>query len=89
MPVFIIPPLVSLTASVVAMRKSDNHAYSYEWIAIISLINLILSGLILYRFHFSPQELLAAISSVMRDGLRTIFFFLPDQPPSSPRLTPV
>jgi len=58
-PLAIVPPVLSLLASVKLMGRPaaarwDNQL---EWIITIAAINLLLSVLVLSRFHFSPSEL--------------------------------
>lgn len=92
MPVVMLPPLFSLMSAFVSMRRSQDGAgqdVSYEWIALISVLNIILSALILYKFHFSPAELASAIGGLIRSGLQTLFNFIPHPAsPTSPRLIP-
>src|SRR3954470_19401280 len=92
MPVVVLPPLFSLVSSVLSMRRSQaasGQDASYEWIAVISALNIIVSVLILYKFHFSPAELAAFLTDLIRSALRTLFHFVPaPSAPPSPRLIP-
>ena len=92
MPLFILPPLASLVLAVAGIRKSGASTPSaYEWIAIISALNLVVSGLILYKFHFSPAELIAALGYLLKTILRAIFDFIPSPIPTTPtpRVIPI
>jgi hypothetical protein len=52
-PMFIVPPLVSLSYSIASMRRSSDvgQRHGYEWMLLISAINIILSVLILVKFR--------------------------------------
>jgi len=78
-PLVIVPPILSLLAAVRLMGRAaaarwDNQL---EWIVTIAAINLLLSVLVLSRFHFSLSEL----TSYLRGG---IFFPLLDMIPNVP-----
>jgi hypothetical protein len=77
-PFLLLPPLVSLVISVVSMRRSSEHSgmNDVEWIAVVSAINIILSLLILYKFHFSVAEFVSYLGS----RLRMIFSVTPPFP---------
>src|SRR4051812_44731579 len=63
MPIFLIPPAVSLVAAVSSLRRTPTGQASHvEWLAMISALNIVLSLLILYKFHFSPTELFSYVS---------------------------
>jgi hypothetical protein len=90
MPLFVVPPLISLAYSIRAMRRpgSDQMGVRFDWIAIISLLNVILSCAAWYKLHLSPFEIIAYVKqtiSVFFDGL----FQLPPakEPPS--RMIPI
>lgn len=89
-PVVIAPPLVSFAISIVSMRRREHAAGSvnYEWIAIVSVINLVISALILYRFHFSPAEVHGFFLDLLRSFLQKITPAIPGQPPP-PRIVPI
>jgi hypothetical protein len=82
-PLFVLPPLVSLTYAVVAMRKPANQSVqaNFEWIAIISAINIVVSILLLYKLHFLAGDLLEHLPFQIRTFLRNWFYF---QPPEKP-----
>jgi hypothetical protein len=63
MPIFMLPPLVSLVSSIATLRRLQRNAefHDYEWIAIVSAINLILSGMLLYKFHVSMADIISRI----------------------------
>ena len=88
-PIVIAPPLVSLAISVGAMRRGERSAANYEWIAIISLLNIVLSGIVLYKFHFSPAELLGYALDLLRSGLHKILPALPGSGAPPPRIVPI
>lgn len=90
-PIVIAPPLVSLVISITSMRRrgGDVAKTNFEWIAIISAINLVLSGLILYKYHFSPAELSGYAGGLLKDWLGKFWHILPGPPPSSPRVIPI
>jgi hypothetical protein len=90
MPIFMLPPLVSLFVALSSMRRASGNgaAVNFEWIAIVSAINLILSGLLLYKFHFSPPELLSYLHELIAALLRSGTHYLPGQPPPA-HLTPI
>lgn len=83
MPLFLLPPFVSLTAALARLRKpaTTTRPADYEWIAIISAINLILSGLVLYKFHFSPSEIMAFVGDLAKAFTHTLFQWGPGQRP--------
>lgn len=89
-PVVIAPPLVSFAVSIISMRRPERavNSVNYEWIAIISTVNLILSALILYKFHFSPTELHGFLVGVVRGLVDRIVPILPGQVPR-PRVVPI
>ena len=93
MPLFILPPLFSLVLSVVAMRapKESSMHSTQEWIAIVSLVNMVLSGLMLYKFHFSPAEILGALVSLLSAIARGLLNLVPigGTPAPGPRITPI
>jgi len=90
MPVFMLPPLVALVAAIGGMRKPGPAVTNFEWIAIIAAVNLILSGLLLYKFHFSPAEISAFLHDVLRALIATIARYLPGHvAPPQPRMLPV
>lgn len=90
MPIVLLPPIVSFSVSISSMRKLDRgaDAANFEWIAIISVINLVISAIILYKFHFSPAELTTYILSFVKYIIHSVSSFLPLQR-SSPRLVPI
>src|SRR4051812_23286953 len=66
MPIFVLPPLVSLTYAVILMRRSREASTSnLEWLAIVSAVNLVVTGLILYKFHFSPWDLMSQAGEII------------------------
>ena len=91
MPFFILPPIVSLITTINAIFRSRDDdrpsATGYEWIAIISILNIILSGLFLYKFHFSPAEIAAYLGELVRAFTHGLTPYLPSAP-SRPRLIP-
>ena len=90
-PVVIVPPLVSLVVAIASMRQRSGKfsAVDFEWIAIISAINIVVSGLILYKFHFSPAELFAYFGSFAKEWLARFWTILPGSHPPSPRIIPI
>jgi hypothetical protein len=89
-PLVFLPPLFALGYSFISIRRDveTDKGAAYEWIAILSAINLIISVLVLYQFKFSPNDLAAYVADSF-DHLRYQFFpFRPPQP-SPPRLTPI
>jgi hypothetical protein len=91
MPVVMAPPLVSLVIAIASLRGrgGDVAKTNFEWIAIISAINLIISSLILYKYHFSPAELFGHLAGLMKDWLGKFWSILPESKPSSPRIVPI
>jgi hypothetical protein len=90
MPVFVLPPLASLTFAVVSMRQKGNGAASInsEWLALVSLLNIVLSLTLLYKLHFSPYEVAGFFAELLRGGLRSLFHFVPGAP-QHPRVIPI
>lgn len=90
-PIVIAPPLVSLVVAIAAMRRRSGNVplADYEWIAIISAVNIVLSGLILYKFHFSPAELSGHFLDFAKDWLAKFWNMVPRLQPSSPRVIPI
>jgi hypothetical protein len=88
-PLAIIPPLLSLAASVALMGRRSQRAGedNLEWIATVSMLNILLSGLILYRFHFSPSELFAYLANGLLGEFLDLVPLTPRRPPAL--LTPV
>jgi hypothetical protein len=89
-PFFILPALVGLIWAVAAMRRSPDQIppVNFEWIAIVSAVNLIVSGLILYKFHFSPTEVIGFAASEVRALLQFLSGLLSGTP-AGPRTTPI
>jgi hypothetical protein len=90
-PLLLVPAAVSLVYAVRAMRAADRSERvkaDFEWIAIVSAVNLIVSALLLYKFYFlvnelylqGPQTLREALGAVIRSILR--MFYAPLQPPA-------
>jgi len=82
-PLVIVPPILSLLAAVTLMGRPraarwDNQL---EWIVTLSAINLLLSGLVLYRFHFSLGEL----GAYLRSGLFPLLLDMLPTAPSAPQ----
>ena len=91
-PVVLAPPLVSLAISVASMRRPQRAAdpVNYEWIAIVSVLNIILSAIVLYKFHFAPAEVLAYALDLLRSWLGKVVHIIPGRTPQpSPRLVPI
>ena len=91
LPIVIAPPLVSLVISIASMRRRGEIVAktNFEWIAIISAINLVLSGLILYKYHFSLPELSVYFAELLKDWLGKFWNILPGTRPPSPRVIPI
>jgi hypothetical protein len=88
MPVFLLPPLVSFVFAIVSMRRAGGgQPAGLEWLAIVALINIIISAIILYKFHFSPNELAVYFADHLRALLRSLLPFTPS-PSGAPKLTP-
>lgn len=89
-PIVIVPPLISLGIALVSMRRADrpSERSNYEWIAIISVLNLLMSTLILYKFHFSLDELHGLLLGMIRSFIERIAPLMPGAP-SSPRVIPI
>jgi hypothetical protein len=82
MPLFIVPPLVSLTYSVLLLRKSAlAESRNSEWLVIISMINIILSVMVWYKWHLSPIDILGVLSSYLRSLLGLGVLNLGVEPP--------
>jgi len=90
MPVFVLPPAVSLAYALSSMRRpADSTKTNCEWLAIISILNIALSLLLLYRLHFSPVEVALFIGGFVRALFRDVLHLLPGQgQPPQPRLIP-
>jgi len=90
-PIVMAPPLVSLVIAIASMRRRGGNVSStdFEWIAVISAINIAVSGLILYKFHFSPAELSGYFVDLARDWLGRFWHILPQSKPSSPHVIPI
>ncbi|MBM3529343.1 MAG: hypothetical protein FJX62_14730 [Alphaproteobacteria bacterium] len=77
-PIFLLPPFVSLAAAIAEMRRTNVGANSsYEWIALVSALNIILSGLFLYKYHFSPSEIAAIAIGFLRSAVNILLQMLP------------
>lgn len=89
-PVVIVPPLVSLILAIGGMRRSNSKSsdVNFEWIAIVSMLNVILSALFLYRFHFSPTEIMAYLADILLSFIREVAPYTPIREPPA-KLTPV
>jgi hypothetical protein len=87
-PLVIVPPIVSLVSSIALMGRTDQRQRNpdLEWIATISMLNLMLSGLVLYRFHFSATEFLTYGYRSLWDLLHGV---MPHVPKPTPNLIPV
>lgn len=90
-PIVMAPPLVSLGIAIASMRRRSGTipAVDFEWIAIISAINVVLSGLILYKFHFSPSELSGYFINFAKDWFGHFWNILPGAKPTPPRIIPI
>lgn len=86
-PLAIVPPLLSLVASIALMGRSGQRADDLEWITTVSTLNILLSALVLYRFHFSPGELLGFLANGLLGHLLDLVPSTPRGPPAE--LTPV
>jgi len=89
-PLVVLPPLVSLISAIAAMRRTSEQPppVNFEWIAIVSAVNVIVSGLVLYKYHFPPSEVMGFAGAALRALLRFLFGFVPGTAPG-PRVTPV
>ncbi|MEJ2625737.1 MAG: hypothetical protein P8Z80_14705 [Pseudolabrys sp.] len=78
MPFFVLPPLVAVVSATIGLRRSGRieDRSANEWIVIIALINIILSALILYRFHFSPVQLIEWLAAGANGAVAAIHQFL-------------
>jgi hypothetical protein len=76
-PMVVLPPLFSLLVSIRAMRRpgDDAEAFNLEWIAIISAINILVSALILYKYHLSLFDMVSAAGALFRSLLRALLLF--------------
>lgn len=90
-PFFLLPPLVSLIYAVGAMRRGAAQRISadFEWIAVISAINLVVSSLVLYKYYFVLNDLLLQGPEMLRAFVRRWFFFMQPQQPTMPKPIPV
>jgi hypothetical protein len=72
------------------MRRSNSKSsdVNFEWIAIVSMLNVILSALFLYRFHFSPTEIMAYLADILLSFIREVAPYTPIREPPA-KLTPV
>ncbi len=86
-PLAIVPPVLSLVASIALMGRGGQRTSDLEWIATVSMLNILLSGLILYRFHFSPGELFAYLANGLLGQLWELVPPAPRRPPA--QLMPV
>ena len=89
-PFFILPPLVSLIFAIGSLRRTNaaERIGGLEWMAVIAAINIVLSVLVLAKFHFSLQDLAAFVGDIIR-SVFSAFMRLPNPPPAGPKLTPV
>lgn len=88
-PIFVLPPCVSLVMAVKAMRGAESRsASSHEWVALVSALNIVVSLLFLYKLHFSPAEVVVWLSAWMRWLLNWITGPFAPRPPSV-KVTPV
>lgn len=88
MPFFLLPPALSLVVATMSLRRSPRYSEldHFEWIAIFSAINLTLSVIVLYKFHFPLAEVIQHLGDkfkVILDG------FLPGPQHPSIRATPI
>jgi hypothetical protein len=67
--------------------RTDANETNLEWLAIVSTLNVILSCLILYKFHFSPVELMTQAVELVKAALRRLFF-TPATPEPPARMIP-
>jgi hypothetical protein len=84
------PPLLSLAYAVFSLRGnrySNAEKNGFEWLAIISLLNIIVSALALYSFHFAYSEMLVAFFQHLKNIFE--FKFSPIQHAPPPKLLPV
>jgi uncharacterized C2H2 Zn-finger protein len=91
MPVFVLPPLASLSFAIFSLRQRGTGAapINGEWLAIVSLLNIVLCLLLLYKLHFSPYEIAAFVRDSFYWLLRTIFHVVPGGGQPSPRVIPI
>lgn len=81
-PLFILPPIFALVYSVVAMRKERTPlGANFEWVAVLSAVNIVVSALILYKLHFVANDLIADFPEMLRSTFRRWFLFDTSPPP--------
>jgi hypothetical protein len=87
-PLLVGPALVSLCLSVLWMRSTRTRSYpnDLEWIATVAMLNLLLSGIILYRYQVSLTDFFAFLLHALRSWHLLPF---PPMPAETPSLTPV
>jgi hypothetical protein len=84
-PLFILPPVFALVYSVVAMRKQQTPlSADFEWIAILSAVNIIVSAMVLYKLHFAANDLISSFSEMLQSALRRWFLFEAPRPTVKP-----
>jgi hypothetical protein len=80
MPIFIVPPLVGLIYAVRELRhRPDKGAIGLELLALIAVTNIILSVLVLYKFHLSPFEIISHVRSAFQTLMHLPSFLMPNQ----------
>jgi hypothetical protein len=86
-PLFLVPPLFSLIYSIRAMqaRQTQNASADFEWISIISALNLVVSLLLLYKLHLFVDDLWIQSQENFGSFVRNLFqlFFRPTPNPDS------
>lgn len=91
-PLLMLPPLFSLVYSIRAMRQRTGQLVQadFEWIAIVSAVNVIVSALVLYKLNVTFHEIWAQGPDLVRSLLRRWLELFSPRPPSYvPKLTPV
>lgn len=91
-PLTILPPILSLLYACLVLRKGDapKVAIDWQWLAIISIMNIVLSTIIWSKFNFAVGEIMSALSNLLSHYATWLAKFLKLQAPSiEPKLYPV
>jgi hypothetical protein len=72
MPMFILPPLVSLAYALRTMRGSRPAVVNTEWLAIISILNIVLAVAIWIKFHGVASDIIVAAFSEVQARISAV-----------------
>jgi hypothetical protein len=83
MPIFVLPPVFSFFYAVIMMRRDRNSADApaWDWLAILSAVNVVISLALWVKFHFAGTEMLAALLQYLKSLTEMpLWWRMPERP---------